>query len=291
MLEALEEHFGGKATWTRPQGGLFIWATLDGGVDTTDLLAHSEGVAFVPGRAAYMDGRSGASSMRLNFAGVPEEDIREGVRRIGRVMGGQAGLFGVLTGSLRRPPGHRLAAPMPTPSEPTPTMGTKRRARAAAWRTSSSCRSRSRAAGSRSQIGRRAAGSMSGGAVKDGALKRSRAAGPQADGTGARQAGVRRVAVLKGGTSLERKVSLRSGAQAQGALGAAGARRGGDRRGPAVGRAAARGESRRGVHRVARLATARTAPCRGCWRRSGSPTPARGPPRACAAPTRCSPST
>ena len=100
MLEALEEHFGARATWTTPQGGLFIWATLADGVDTTDLLAHSEGVAFVPGRAAYMDGHSGASSMRLNFAGVPEEDIREGVRRIGRVMGGQAGLFGVLTGSL-----------------------------------------------------------------------------------------------------------------------------------------------------------------------------------------------
>jgi 2-aminoadipate transaminase len=99
MLEALEQHFGGKASWTKPHGGLFIWATLDGGVDTTDLLANSEGVAFVPGRAAYMDGRSGASSMRLNFAGVPEDDIREGIRRIGRTMGGQAGLYGVLTSS------------------------------------------------------------------------------------------------------------------------------------------------------------------------------------------------
>jgi 2-aminoadipate transaminase len=99
MLAALEQHFGGRATWTKPQGGLFIWATLDGGVDTTDLLAHSEGVAFVPGRAAYMDGRSGSSSMRLNFAGVGDADIREGIRRIGMTMEGQAGLFGVLTGS------------------------------------------------------------------------------------------------------------------------------------------------------------------------------------------------
>ena len=41
--------------------------------------------------------------MRLNFAGVPDEDIREGVRRIGRAMGGQAGLFGVLTGSSPAP--------------------------------------------------------------------------------------------------------------------------------------------------------------------------------------------
>jgi 2-aminoadipate transaminase len=99
MLEALEEHFGGRAEWTRPEGGLFIWATLGEGVDTTDLLARSEGVAFVPGRAAYVDGRSGSSSMRLNFAGVPEQEIREGIRRIGRAMGGQAGLLGALTGS------------------------------------------------------------------------------------------------------------------------------------------------------------------------------------------------
>jgi 2-aminoadipate transaminase len=99
MLEALEEHFGGRADWTRPEGGLFIWATLDGNVDTTDLLARSEGVAFVPGRAAYSDGRSGSSSMRLNFAGVADEDIRQGVRRIGEALGGQAGLFGALSGS------------------------------------------------------------------------------------------------------------------------------------------------------------------------------------------------
>jgi 2-aminoadipate transaminase len=99
MLEALQEHFGGRASWTRPEGGLFIWATLEGKVDTTDLLARSEGVAFVPGRAAYTDGRRGSSSMRLNFAGVPDEDIREGIRRIGEALGGQAGLYGALSGS------------------------------------------------------------------------------------------------------------------------------------------------------------------------------------------------
>ncbi len=102
MLEALEEHFGEQATWTRPQGGLFIWATLDERIDTTDLLAlarKSESVAFVPGRAAFMDGRSGASSMRMNFAGVPDDDIREGVRRIGRAMREQLGLLGSLSGS------------------------------------------------------------------------------------------------------------------------------------------------------------------------------------------------
>jgi 2-aminoadipate transaminase len=109
MLESLQEHFGGRASWTRPEGGLFIWATLDGGVDTTDLLARSEGVAFVPGRAAYVDGRRGSSSMRLNFAGVPDEDIREGIRRIGRNMGGDTGLLGSLMGSP--PAASRPASP------------------------------------------------------------------------------------------------------------------------------------------------------------------------------------
>jgi 2-aminoadipate transaminase len=99
MLQALSEHFGEQAHWTTPQGGLFIWATLHGDVDTTDLLAHADGVAFVPGRAAYMDGRRGASSMRLNFAGVPDEDIREGIRRIGAAMGEQLELYGTLRGA------------------------------------------------------------------------------------------------------------------------------------------------------------------------------------------------
>jgi len=108
MLEALEQHFGEHARWTQPQGGLFVWATLDERIDTTDLLAQarkSEGVAFVPGRAAYMDGRRGASSMRLNFAGVPDDDIREGIRRIGKVVRQQLGLYGTLSGSPKTPRG------------------------------------------------------------------------------------------------------------------------------------------------------------------------------------------
>jgi 2-aminoadipate transaminase len=101
MLEALEGHFGEQARWTRPQGGMFIWATLPDYIDTTDLLARaleSEGVAFVPGRAAYVDGRGG-SSMRLNFAGVREHDISEAIKRIGRVVRGQVKLFRTLTGA------------------------------------------------------------------------------------------------------------------------------------------------------------------------------------------------
>src|SRR5829696_5298775 len=100
MLDALAEHFPREAQWTRPGGGLFIWATLPDYVDTTDLLARAlrEHVAFVPGRAAYLDGRGG-SSMRLNFAGVSEGDLHEGVRRIGKVVSEQVRLYSTLTGA------------------------------------------------------------------------------------------------------------------------------------------------------------------------------------------------
>jgi 2-aminoadipate transaminase len=113
MLDALAEHFPEPATWTRPRGGLFVWATLPDFIDTTDLLARAlaSNVAFVPGRAAYLDGRGG-SSMRLNFSGVTEDEIREGVRRIGEVVAEQVALFGTLTG--QRPAG-RAPAAQPTP--------------------------------------------------------------------------------------------------------------------------------------------------------------------------------
>jgi 2-aminoadipate transaminase len=113
MLDALAEHFPREATWTRPQGGLFIWATLPGYIDTTDLLARAlreENVAFVPGRAAYLDGRGG-SSMRLNFSGVGEDEIREGVRRIGKVVAEQVGLYGTLTGAEPAKPRPRVESP------------------------------------------------------------------------------------------------------------------------------------------------------------------------------------
>jgi 2-aminoadipate transaminase len=90
---------------------MFIWVTLDPRIDTTDLLtlALREGVAFVPGRGAYADGRRGSSSMRLNFAGSHETAIREAVRRIGRAAREQLGLLGTLTGRPAAAPGRGRA--------------------------------------------------------------------------------------------------------------------------------------------------------------------------------------
>jgi 2-aminoadipate transaminase len=117
MLDSLAEHFPREAEWTHPEGGLFIWATLPDYIDTTDLLARAleEHVAFVPGRAAFVDGRGG-SSMRLNFSGADEDEIREGIRRIGEVVREQVALYGTLTGAAPaapRPEARRPEAPRP----------------------------------------------------------------------------------------------------------------------------------------------------------------------------------
>jgi 2-aminoadipate transaminase len=113
MLEALERHFPPQATWTKPGGGLFVWATLPDYIDTSDLLAKAlrENVAFVPGAAAYVDGRQGSNSMRLNFSGSDEDEIREGIRRIGAVVAEQVELYETITSE------HRLPEP-PESTEP-----------------------------------------------------------------------------------------------------------------------------------------------------------------------------
>jgi 2-aminoadipate transaminase len=124
MLDALSEHFPAQASWTHPEGGLFIWATLPAYIDTTDLLALAldEKVAFVPGEGAFVDGR-GRSSMRLNFSGVGEDEIREGIRRIGQTVNAQVTLFDAVSGTRRPAPasrGHHEAPLAPDAGGPPP---------------------------------------------------------------------------------------------------------------------------------------------------------------------------
>jgi 2-aminoadipate transaminase len=87
MLRAIEEHFPPDAQYTRPAGGLFVWAELPRNLDTRELLleAIQDKVAFVPGQGFHPD-RSGTNTMRLNFSNVPPEQLREGVRRLGHVI-------------------------------------------------------------------------------------------------------------------------------------------------------------------------------------------------------------
>jgi len=90
MLKALATYMPAGTTWTKPEGGMFIWVTLPEGMDGAELLARSvetEKVAFVPGQAFFAD-RSGANTLRLSFSCANEEMIDEGIRRLGRLISG-----------------------------------------------------------------------------------------------------------------------------------------------------------------------------------------------------------
>ena len=87
MLKALDEFMPEGVEWTRPDGGMFIWVTLPEGIDTKLMMekAVSKGVAYVPGEAFFAH-RDVKNTMRLNFTYVPEEKIREGVKRLAEVI-------------------------------------------------------------------------------------------------------------------------------------------------------------------------------------------------------------
>ncbi|WP_041255062.1 PLP-dependent aminotransferase family protein [Frankia sp. EAN1pec] len=87
MLDALDEVMPPGASWTRPDGGFFVWLTLPDGVNTKAMLprAIAARVAYVPGIGFYADG-SGGTSMRLSYCYPPPERIREGVGRLGAVV-------------------------------------------------------------------------------------------------------------------------------------------------------------------------------------------------------------
>ncbi len=88
MLAAMERHFPEGVTWTRPQGGLFLWVRMPEPLDVDELLkiAVEEKVAFVPGYAFYPSDGNGHNCMRLNFSYSAPEIIEEGIGRLGRAI-------------------------------------------------------------------------------------------------------------------------------------------------------------------------------------------------------------
>ncbi len=85
MLASLGQHMPEGVSWTKPEGGMFIWVTLPETMDGTELLALSlktQKVAFVPGQAFFAD-RSGHNTIRLSFSLANEATIEEGIRRLG----------------------------------------------------------------------------------------------------------------------------------------------------------------------------------------------------------------
>jgi len=89
MLQALERYMP-KAegiSWTRPEGGLFLWLRLPEQVDTERMLprALEHKVAYVIGAPFFVDG-SGRNTMRLSFSKASLQEIEEGIRRLGKVV-------------------------------------------------------------------------------------------------------------------------------------------------------------------------------------------------------------
>ena len=87
MVSMIEEHFPQEIKCTKPEGGMFLWVTLPENLSSLKLfkLATEENVAFVPGRAFYVDG-GGDNTLRLNFSNSDEEKIEEGIKRLAKVI-------------------------------------------------------------------------------------------------------------------------------------------------------------------------------------------------------------
>jgi 2-aminoadipate transaminase len=90
MLDAIAEQFPAGVTWTRPEGGMFIWVTLPKQIDAMKLLdqAIAAKVAFVPGAPFYAN-EAETNTLRLSFVTVPPERIREGVAILGKLIAAQ----------------------------------------------------------------------------------------------------------------------------------------------------------------------------------------------------------
>ncbi|MDI1461661.1 PLP-dependent aminotransferase family protein [Catellatospora sp. KI3] len=100
MLSALADLMPEGTTWTRPAGGLFVWATLPEGLDSKAMVprAIAARVAYVPGTGFYADG-TGRQHLRLNFSFPSPERIREGVRRLAGVVEEELALRAVFAGA------------------------------------------------------------------------------------------------------------------------------------------------------------------------------------------------
>lgn len=87
MLDALGRYMPKGTRWTKPEGGMFTWVELPGGLSSDALFqaALAEHVAFVPGTSFYAE-TPRLDTMRLNYSNRPEDKIEEGMARLGKVV-------------------------------------------------------------------------------------------------------------------------------------------------------------------------------------------------------------
>ncbi|SFL92761.1 PLP-dependent aminotransferase family protein [Rugamonas rubra] len=87
MLEAMAQHFPASVSWTKPEGGMFIWVTLPKHINAMALLdeAIAAKVAFVPGSPFYAN-EPETNTLRLSFVTVSPERIRTGIEILGKLI-------------------------------------------------------------------------------------------------------------------------------------------------------------------------------------------------------------
>jgi 2-aminoadipate transaminase len=87
MLSCIEEFFPKNLSYSKPEGGLFIWVEFPESVDSRELFAEclANNVAFVPGTPFFPNGTKN-NALRLNYSNMPKEKIRQGMKRMGEVL-------------------------------------------------------------------------------------------------------------------------------------------------------------------------------------------------------------
>ena len=90
MLALAADLFPEEVSWTRPDGGMFVWLTLPAGCSSLALFetALKSNVAILPGLPFYTDG-GGDRTVRLNFSNADEASLEEGMHRLARALAGQ----------------------------------------------------------------------------------------------------------------------------------------------------------------------------------------------------------
>ncbi len=88
MLEGLEKHLPKAVSFTRPEGGLFVWCTLPEGIKLDDVVkkALEQKVAVVPGTAFNCDVNASSNAFRLNYSTPSDEQIVRGTEILGNVI-------------------------------------------------------------------------------------------------------------------------------------------------------------------------------------------------------------
>lgn len=112
-INALAEYLP-DCSWTIPDGGFYTWVTLPEGIDAKSMLPRAVTglVAYTSGTAFYADGRGG-SNLRISFCYPPEEEIREGVRRLAKVIDHEKELVAMFGSNVRLNEDHTVSIPAP----------------------------------------------------------------------------------------------------------------------------------------------------------------------------------